>query len=79
MPYYIYQIEQSVTEIVKNLSLVTEYEDYKDAKVAIRNLRARQQKREDLQWKMVFADSELEAEELLQEKREAPILMEWEK
>ncbi len=79
MPYYIYQIEQNVTAIVRKLSLVTEYEHYKDAKVAIRNLRARQQKGEDQQWKMVFADSELGAEELLQEKREAPILMEWEK
>jgi hypothetical protein len=31
------------------------------------------------EWKMLFAESELQAEELLQEKREAPVLMEWEK
>ncbi|MCP3690271.1 MAG: hypothetical protein GY784_17855 [Gammaproteobacteria bacterium] len=78
MPYYIYRIEQSTT-IIKKLSLITEYEHYKDAKIAIRNLRARQKKVEDHQWKMVFADTELEAEELLQEKRDAPVLMEWEK
>jgi hypothetical protein len=29
--------------------------------------------------KVIFAASELEAEELLMEKREAPILREWEK
>jgi hypothetical protein len=29
--------------------------------------------------KVMFADSELEAEEKLMEKREAPILREWEK
>ncbi len=79
MPYYIYQIEQSTTTIVKKLSMVTQYGHYKDAKIAIRNLRARREKTENQQWKMVFADSELEAEELLQEQREAPVLMEWEK
>ncbi|MCP4488216.1 MAG: hypothetical protein GY820_12970 [Gammaproteobacteria bacterium] len=79
MPYYIYQIENTPTAIVKKLSLVTEHAHYKDAKIAIQSLRTRQKEGEDQQWKMVFADSELKAEELLQERRDAPVLMEWEK
>lgn len=79
MPYFIYQINHSAGAVVKNVTMVTSYEDYKEAKSEIRNLRASAKKSEKPEWKMVFAESELQADELLQEKREAPILMEWEK
>lgn len=79
MPYFIYQIGHSAGAVVKNLTLVTSFEDYKEAKSEIRNLRASAKKVDGAEWKMVFAESELQAEELLQEKREAPVLMEWEK
>ena len=78
MPYYIFQIEQTSTAIVRRLTLVTTFEDYRDAKVEIRKLRATGVP-DNGEYKMIFAESELQAEELLQEKREAPILMEWEK
>ncbi len=79
MPCYIYQIEESTTSMGKKRSMVNQYGHYKDGKRASRNRRSRRKKTENQQWKMVFADSELEAEELLQEQREAPVLMEWEK
>lgn len=79
MPYYIYRSDLSAGALVKNLTLVGNYEQYKEAKSEIRKLRADIQHAETPEWKMVFAESELQAEELLQEKREAPVLMEWEK
>ena len=79
MPYFIYQIGHSAGAVVKNLSLVSSFEDYREAKSEIKNLRASANKMDTPEWKMVFAESELQAEELLQEKREAPVLMEWEK
>lgn len=79
MPYYIYQIDLSAGAVVRNLTLESSYEDYRQAKSEIRNLRAKAKEADSPEWKMVFAESELQAEELLQEKREAPILMEWEK
>ena len=78
MPYYIFQIEQTSTTIVRKMALVSAFENYRDAKVEIRKLRTMQAS-EIQEYKMIFAESELRAEELLQEKREAPILMEWEK
>ncbi len=79
MPYFIYQISHSAGAVVRNLTKVASYEGYRDAKFEIRNLRASASKAEGPELKMVFAESELLAEELLQEKREAPVLMEWEK
>lgn len=79
MPYYIYQIEQSAGAVIKRLQLTYKCDDYRQAKVEIRKLRDKQPQQDKQQWKMVFAESELQAEELLQEKREAPVLMEWEK
>jgi len=78
MPYYIFQIEQTSTAIVRKMALSSTFEQYRDAKLEIRKLRAAQVS-ETQEFKMIFAESELQAEELLQEKREAPILMEWEK
>lgn len=79
MPYFIYQISHSAGAIVKNLTMVTSFEGYREAKSEIQNLRTSDKNLEKPEWKMVFAESELQAEELLQEKREAPVLMEWEK
>ena len=78
MPYYIFQIKPASNAIVKPLNLVTAFEHYREAKAEIRKLRSEQAIR-NIEYKMIFAESELEAESLLQEKREAPILMEWEK
>lgn len=64
---------------MKKLLLVNRFDQYRQAKSEIRRLRESQQPVEDRQWQMIFAESELQAEELLQEKRPAPVLMEWEK
>ncbi len=79
MPYYIFQVKQSSGSIVRQLQLASKFDDYRLAKSEIRKLRATQPQQNDEIWKMVFAESELQAEELLQEKREEPVLMEWEK
>ncbi len=79
MPYYIYSIQQGPTALVKTLEKLEEFEKFKEAKNRARELRAGDSPDETRQIKVIFAESELEAEEKLQEKREAPILTEWEK
>ena len=64
---------------MKKLTLVNKFDHYKQAKTNIHDLRASASPDDQHEWKMLFAESELHAEELLQEKREAPVLMEWEK
>jgi len=79
MPYFIFQIDPTPGTLVKKLTLVNKFAQYRQAKTAISDLRAAAKPDDSHEWKMLFADSELHAEELLQEKREAPVLMEWEK
>ncbi len=79
MPYYIYKISPGPTDLVKNLEAVQELASYSDAKKRIRELRAQGLSDKDSVLKMVFADNRLHAEELLSEKREKPVLQEWEK
>ena len=64
---------------MKKLTLVSKFDHYRQAKTSIHDLRASASTDDQHEWKMLFAESELQAEELLQEKREAPVLMEWEK
>lgn len=77
MPYYVYKISPGVTPLVKNLQSVEEFASYAEAKKLVRELRG--DSADDVQVKIVFADNKLQAEELLQEKRDKPILQEWEK
>ena len=82
MPYYIYQINQTPGSIVKNLKLLKNYEAFQQAKAEVRAMRktvSNVSKEDPIELKIIFAESELQAEELLQEKRETPVLMEWEK
>ncbi len=78
MPYYIFDIEQASNAIVRKLTLLAAYKDYREAKVEVRKLRASHAPK-TREFKIIFAESELQAEELLQEKREEPVLMEGEK
>ena len=78
MPYYVFKITQP-TVIIKNLELQDSFEEYKAARALARQLRADAPPGEQATYKLVFAASQLEAEENLQEKREQPILKEWEK
>ena len=79
MPYYVYQINQTASSIVKNLNLLKQYDAFQQAKSEVRKLREAMSKEDQFEFKIIFAESELQAEELLQEKRETPVLMEWEK
>jgi hypothetical protein len=79
MPYYIYKIIAGPTDLLKTLEKMEQYDAFKDAKQRARSLRAEMADDDSYTIKVMFADSELEAEEKLMEKREQPILREWEK
>ena len=79
MPYYIYKITAGPTALVKTLEKLEQHDSFKEAKARARSMRAALSEDAGHQIKVMFADTELEAEEKLMEKREAPILREWEK
>lgn len=79
MPYYVYKIMPSIGGLVKNLECINEFEGFKDAKNFAREQRSEQDTENGISYKVMFADNKLDAEEKLQEHREAPILREWEK
>ncbi|HFD80904.1 MAG TPA: hypothetical protein ENK05_11030 [Gammaproteobacteria bacterium] len=79
MPYFIYKIFSGPTELVKTLEKVDRYDNYKEARNRARSMRADMGDDDNYTVKVIFASSELEAEELMMEKREQPILREWEK
>lgn len=79
MPYYIYKIVPGPTPMVKNLEQITQFEVFNDAKKHAREMRAELGTETDIIVKVIFAATPLEAEDKLQQHREAPILREWEK
>ena len=79
MPYYVYSIKPGVTDLVKNLEKISEFETFKQAKTFVKDKRSEQDEANPVTYKIIFADNPLEAEERLSEQREAPILREWEK
>jgi hypothetical protein len=79
MPYYVYKINQGPTALVKQLELQKDFEQFPQAKAFARELRATQPADSPEAFKVIFANNTLEAEERLLERREAPILREWEK
>lgn len=76
MPYFVYNIQTGATALIKTLALEQAFDAFKDAKQHVSVLREQDAQ---AQYKIIFAQNELEAEERLQEYREAPILAEWEK
>ena len=79
MPYYIYKISSGDTPVSKTLELIKEYDSFRDAKKEVKTMRAEQSQAVDYIFKVIFADSQPAAEELLLEHREQPIVKEWEK
>ena len=77
MPYYVFRIQAGPTAIVKQLDLLKEFEVYKEAQDFAKLTRTQQT--DSSQIKVMFADNQLQAEEQLMEKRDKPILREWEK
>ncbi len=79
MPYFVYKIEPAVSTLVKNLEMLQEFEAYKDAKNFVKSERSNLKAEDKTTYKIIFADNALQAEEQLMEKRDAPIVKEWEK
>jgi len=79
MPYFLFKItEPSKLKLVKQLDLLDTFEAFRDAKTAAKRLRA-EAEGEDCIFKVMFAETRLSAEEQLLEKREKPVLMEYER
>ena len=79
MPYYVYRMETSEFAMLKQLEMIKHFEKFKDAKHFAREQRALQAEGDTAEIKVIFADNQLAAEEMLMEKREKPIVMEHEK
>lgn len=78
MPYYVFKVTQP-TPIVKNLNFQKEFEEFKEAKAFSRDMRAELPLNGGISVKMIHAANQLQAEELLMEKRPDTVTMEWEK
>ena len=78
MHYYVFKITEP-TPIVKNCEFIDKFEVFKEAKNFARKLRAELPLNTIASIKMIHALNQLQAEELLQEKREKTVTMEWEK
>lgn len=79
MPYFVFKIVPSVSKLVRNLELLGSFEEYKAAKQLTKQQRIEQDKDDTATFKVMFAETQLEAEEKLQEHREDQIVREWEK
>jgi len=79
MPYYVYQVTPGPTNILKQLKLEATFELYREAKNYLKEQRKKLASDSRHSYQVVFAANALQAEEQLMEKREAPILQEWEK
>jgi hypothetical protein len=78
MPYYIYKIIPGETATARTLEFTGEHDSYREAKNEVKALRAAQPEKTDLVYKIIFAGNQPEAEQLLLDHREKPILKEWE-
>lgn len=75
MPYYVYVIS---ADKHKSPELQQSYDNYRDAKQNVKDLR-NENPNEDLEkYRMVFADTKQQAKILLRTKREKPRIEEWE-
>ena len=79
MPYFIYKITSGSAGGIKDLEFIDKYDEFKQAKKFIREQRADVELNDRITMKMIFAETEFEAEQRLREPRNAPILREWEK
>jgi len=76
MPYFIYKIDKSSGET--QLQPLDCFNNFKEAKIAARKIRAHLDN-DAITAKIIFADTQSDAEAKLSEKRSPPILKEWEK
>ena len=79
MPYYLYKISSvEGAGLVRNLELLDQFDAFKPAKTRAKELRLNSPQGNHI-FKVMFAENQLSAEELLMEKREKPVLMEHER
>jgi hypothetical protein len=69
MPYYLYRVTQ--TGPIKQLEKITLFDGFKDASAEAKRLRKEPDLPVGTQIKVIFADNELMAEDLLNQVREA--------
>jgi hypothetical protein len=79
MPYYVFKIQSAELAMLKQLELLTEFDNFKQAKNFAKAQRAEQAEGDNAAIKVMFAENLLSAEEQLMEKRVQPIVMEHEK
>ena len=80
MPYYVYEVTTPEgKKKKKNLTLINEFDVFKQAKQFAREKRAALPADSKVTIKIMFADNQLLAEEQLLEHREKPVMMEHEK
>ncbi len=79
MPYFVFRVETAEFAMLKQLEKINDFESFKEAKKFARQTRAEQAEGDAAEIKVIFADNQLAAEEMLSEKREKPIVMEHEK
>ncbi|MGV6818731.1 MAG: hypothetical protein ACWA44_15855 [Thiotrichales bacterium] len=81
MPYFVYKITPGPTDLLKQLDQLAEFDSYKEAKNFAKEKRIElditYESEEEV--KIIMAENALDAEEKLMEKRDKPILQEWEK
>ena len=79
MPYFLYTIsDHDQFALIRDLELLQTFDAFKPAKTEARRLRA-EQPLAGASYKVIFAESQLQAEERLLEKRDKPVLMEHER
>ena len=79
MPYYLFKISSpDGIDLVKNLQLLEVYDSFREAKKKAKMLR-QEEKSDEFNFKLMFAENQLSAEEQLLEKRVKPVLMEYER
>jgi hypothetical protein len=71
MPYYIYRITEQPIRLLKKIE---QLETYREASARVKQLRAELEDNSPAMIKMIHADTELQAEDLLNEVREKPPL-----
>jgi hypothetical protein len=79
MPYYLFKIsELDNHDLIKHLELLQVCDAFKPAQSEARKLRA-EQPIDGVTYKVMFAENQLAAEEILLQKRNKPVLMEYER
>ena len=76
MPYFVFKYQNNKFKSVEHIDT---FDVYKDARALLKDLRKKKSPDNPNAYKVVYAEDMLEAEMLILEKRDAPILREWEK